>query len=200
MMIPMASYGKKLLSKNEIVLYVYNLSQHSQSAPLATDQATLELDSIKVSSTQAIEFILTARHIFPNDDAYLLLYELNPNLKDVKALPAGELLRLPSIKLLNRKIESSEIIKISLNARLKDQLVLRVDSLNRYATGKVSPEFDTWLANNNRTDEFKNCAAYFNVISSAVQQESQVIVLEQLEDLMSKSQLLLSYAKKTCNY
>ena len=82
---------------------------------------TLELDIVTVKYGDTISDLLMSRRVFPNSDAYSIIFDQNPDLRNIDhILPATELLIL-KLK-IEEKTENQPIAVLGVNETLEDDL------------------------------------------------------------------------------
>ena len=103
-------------------------------SPQAWPQQQMELKQISATVTRDtnVYILLQANGIAPDPGAFALVYDLNPGLKDVNALPPDTFLQLPSIaggEGLKKLLQDRDLVELSVDPEIRQALNQRIEAL-----------------------------------------------------------------------
>lgn len=107
---------------------VYDLSP----APWPADHFELTTEIAKTEASTNIYDLLTANGIEPDVEAFTVVYDLNPLLKQIDPLPRGDNLVLPKViggKKLQEKLQSGYLVTLTVDRSLRDELAKSASDL-----------------------------------------------------------------------
>src|SRR5438552_1432653 len=103
-------------------------------SPQAWPQQQMVLKQISATVTRDtnVYILLQANGIAPDPGAFALVYDLNPGLKDVNALPPDTFLQLPSIaggEGLKKLLQDRDLVELSVDPEIRQALNQRIEAL-----------------------------------------------------------------------
>jgi hypothetical protein len=104
------------------------------AAPWPHEPVTLQPATATVTPDVNIYLLLQAHGIAPDPGAFALVYHLNPNLKDLNALPPDTRLQIPSVAEgpgLQKLVRDRHLVELTVDPDVRRDLNRRIEDLQR---------------------------------------------------------------------
>jgi hypothetical protein len=123
-----------------------------------------------------VKQLLLANGIFPDTEAFGLVYDLNPTLPRITTIASGSQLILPRVSSESRSfLPNADLVAVAMDSRLKEQLVAAIAELEgpitttrTFAAGRYDSASDRQSTNNALSNINDSFGAIANVIRGKV--------------------------------
>jgi hypothetical protein len=105
-------------------------------APWPGDHFELTTETITTQANVTIYDLLTANGIEPDVEAFTVVYDLNPSLKQIDPLPNGGSLTLPKVvggKKLQNNLRNGYLVMLTVDRNLREELAKSASDLQGFA-------------------------------------------------------------------
>jgi hypothetical protein len=128
---------------------------------------------------------LKANGIAPDSEALTLVYDLNPSIRDLNALPAQTQIRLPSIKTespeVKRFLHDGYLVELTVDPEIRGELNTRIDALRALA-----PQIQATTQDAATLDQLQRTIGWFQEIERRFKRRTgpplRKMTLEQMTD------------------
>lgn len=131
------------------------------SVPWPDDHVGLITETLTTEANANIYDLLTANGILPDVEAFTVIYDLNPWLKQIDPLPSGVSLVLPKVTAgdkLQRKLKDGYLVMLTVDRTLREELATNISDLQNLSGRFISlssERFTNPLAKKVMTDNVK---------------------------------------------
>jgi hypothetical protein len=107
-----------------------------RQVPANVQGLELKVVTITVKSDDSVKQLLAANHVYPDTEAFGLVYDLNPGLANVSLIKDGQQLTLPRIERRDSQpvLPSGQLVALTVDSGLKSQLEARFETLDNTTT------------------------------------------------------------------
>src|SRR5687768_3915552 len=120
-------------------------ASNSSPAPWPAEEIKLVSETVTTKAEDDVFTLLEANGIQPDNEAYTLVYDLNPTLEKADPLPAGLSLTLPKVSggaQLRERLQSGYIVMLTVDKDIKEQFDSNVRAITDLSAkfGSLEPE------------------------------------------------------------
>jgi hypothetical protein len=169
----------------------------SDGTPVPTDVQGVELKwvPIAVRAGDSIKQLLEANAIYPDVEAYGLIYDLNPALTSTSLIKEGDQLILPGIERgdVRPTLPNGQLVALTVDARLKTELLNRVEALDNTITAISDLGVDRFNDANQRSSivrSLKDVSDSFAVFAGVIKEKVVPVNSEVVSQVDAEAELL----------
>lgn len=133
-------------------------------SPVAWSEGQIQLKqtSATMSLDSNLYIVLQGRGIAPDAEAFALVYDLNPTVRDINALASGASLQLPAIddgRVLEKLLRDGDLVELTLDPEIRQRIKERAKAL-----GLLLPSIGDKIADPSTQTKIKSLIGWYQEI------------------------------------